>query len=138
MLVINIQKGIFGQIFVAPPKLYCSVNLFLLSVTGLVSPWVTVLISLDRFIAIYYPFKVHIYCTRIRTYVTILAFTTLACLFSIPYFYNIMSDVFNTDQEHMCQLVFVNVLIFVFKWSVKYILHHPAIHYHSYIKHNDN
>ena len=115
MAVINIRKEIFGQIFIGPSILHCSVSMFLLSVTGIASSWVTVLISLERFIALYYPFKVKIYCTKTRTFVTLMVLTIFACLYSLPYFY--IADVVSSDQKHECRNIFENVIAFVFKCS---------------------
>ena len=115
MGVIYIRKEIFGQISFGPSILHCSVSMFLLSVTGIASSWVTVLISLERFIALYYPFKVKIYCTKTRTYVAIIILTILACLFSLPYFY--ITDVVSSNQEHKCRNTFTTVSALVFKCS---------------------
>ena len=85
MSVINIQRGIFGQLFIKSSLLHCRINIFLIHVSGTVSSWITVFISLERYIAIYHPFKIHIYCTKRRTYLTILALTIITCC--VPFFY---------------------------------------------------
>ena len=92
--VINIQRGIFGEILIKPSLLYCRFNIFFNFVTGIVSSWITVLISFERYIAIFYPFKVHIYCTKKRMLVAILIITILACTSQIPLFFT-------------CSLVFI-------------------------------
>ena len=117
---INIQTGIFGQMFVGPSTLHCSLNISLLSVAGLLSSWVTVLISIERFIAIYFPFKVHLYCTKMRTYITIIAMTFLVSLYSIPYFY--ISGVTSSDRGPICQIIVKSALILAFRCST-YIIY---------------
>ena len=62
--VINSGRGIFGQMLLKPSLLHCRFNSFVLSIGGFGSSWVTVFISVERYIAVFfYPFKVHIYCT---------------------------------------------------------------------------
>ena len=111
--VVNIQTGIFGQLGIGPSTLHCSLNNFLFHGGSLVSSWVTVLISLERFIAIYYPFKVHIFCTKMRMYGTTIALTILAFLSLIPYFY--ISAVNSSDHGPECQILLKNVLVMIFK-----------------------
>ena len=52
------------------------------------------LISFERYIAIFYPFKVHIYCTKKRMLVAVFTITILACASQIPLFFT-------------CSLVFI-------------------------------
>ena len=111
--VVNIEIGIFGQLVIGPSKLHCSLNNVLLHGGNLVSSWVTVLISLERFIAIYYPFKVNIFCTKVRMNGTTVALTILAFLFLIPYFY--ISDVRSTDQGPECTIPLKTDLVLIFK-----------------------
>ena len=110
---VNIQTGIFGQLGIGPSTLHCSLNRFFLHGSSLVSSWLTVLISLERFIAIYNPFKVHILCTKVRMNGTIMALNILAVLFLIPNFY--ISDVRSTDQGLKCQLILKTDLVMIFK-----------------------
>ena len=87
MCVINAQKGLFGQLFIRPSLLYCRFTLFFVYVSGTLSSWVTVLISLERYIAIFHPFKVHIYCTKKHTYLAIMALVIVTNTGCIPFFY---------------------------------------------------
>ena len=98
--VINIQRGIFGEILIRPSLLYCRFNIFLKLVMGIVSSWVTVLISFERYIAISYPFKVHIYCTKNKMLVAVIIITILACTSQIPVFFT-CSLIF-IDQRPKC------------------------------------
>ena len=88
-LLTNIEKqrGIFGITFVGPSLLHCRLSMFLSFTTSTISSWITVFIALERFIAVYCPFRVHIICTRMKVYFTILVITTLSCVASIPFFY---------------------------------------------------
>ena len=88
------QRGIFGEILIKPSLLYCRFIFFFTHVTGIMSSWVTVLISVERYIAIFYPLKAHIYCTKKRTLVTVIIITILACTSQIPLFFT-------------CSLVFI-------------------------------
>ena len=88
-LLVNIDKqtGMFGMTFFGPSLLHCRLSMFLLFATSIISSWITVFIALERFIAVYHPFKVHIICTRMKLYFTILVMTILSCVASILFFY---------------------------------------------------
>ena len=98
--VIHFLRGIFGELLIKPSLLYCRLTIFCIYVTGIVSSWVTVLISLERYIAIFYPFKVHIYCTKKRMLVAFIIISFLACTSQIPLFFT-CSLVF-IDQQPRC------------------------------------
>ena len=98
--VINYQRGIFGEIFFKPSLLHCRFNFFFLFVSGIGSSWVTVFISFERYIAVCYPFKVHIYCTRRRLLSAVFALTILICICAIPVFYT--CSVIIIDQRPIC------------------------------------
>ena len=87
LVTIENQRGIFGITFFGPSLLHCRSSMFLLFATNTISSWITVFIALERFIAVYCPFKVHIICTRKKAYFTILVITTLSCVASVPFFY---------------------------------------------------
>ena len=116
MAIINIREGIFGQILVGPSTLHCSLSRFLNLVSGLVSSWITVLISIERFIAIYYPFKVHIYCTKMKSCMIISSITIFACLSAVPFFY--ISKVINSENGPDCQIVFTGTLVLAYRLVV--------------------
>ena len=85
--VVHGLRGIFGELIIKPSLLYCRFTIFCIYVTGIVSSWVTVLISFERYIAIFYPFRVHIYCTKTRMLVAVIIITILACASQIPLFF---------------------------------------------------
>ena len=87
LVTIEMQRGIFGITFFGPSLLHCRLSTFLLFATSTISSWITVFIALERFIAVYCPFKVHIICTRMKAYFTIVVITTLSCVASVPFFY---------------------------------------------------
>ena len=87
MLIINVQRGLFGRLFIQPSLLYCRLMIFSVYISGTLSSWVTMLISLERYIAICHPFKVHIYCTKKHTYLAIIALVAITSTGCIPFFY---------------------------------------------------
>ena len=109
---LNTRKEIFGLTLVGSSILHCSLNRFLLTISGLVSSWVTVLISLERFIAIYYPFKVHIYCTKKRSYIIIVTLTVFASIGAIPLFF--ISAVVSSGNGYDCQVAFTSGLVLAY------------------------
>ena len=62
---ISCQRRIFCEILFGPSLLNCRLNVFFVYVFVIATTWVTVFISLERYIAIIHPFKVHVYCTKI-------------------------------------------------------------------------
>ena len=100
LLTVEKQKGIFWEMFIGPSLLHCRLTVFFLYATSTVSSWITVFISLERFIAIFYPFKVHIFCTIWKAYFTILVITVLGLLSSTPFFYT--CSVFPVGEIQAC------------------------------------
>ena len=96
---IDIWDIIFSDTFL----LYCHLKYFILWLTGIVSSWIAVLISLERYIAIYYPFKVHVYCTKKNTFITTLSLTILISIGLIPIFY--ANSVKIVDQRQICVFI---------------------------------
>ena len=112
LAVINGQIGIFGQFLIEPSVVHCSLNNFLLYVCGVVSSWVTVLISLDRFIAIYFPLKAHIYCTKKRSCLIVLALFIISCSWLVPMLF--ISKITLTDQGLSCTVIWNGPLQMLF------------------------
>ena len=100
LVVIEKQKGIFGTILIGPSLLHCRISVFFLYATSIASSWITVFIAVERFIAIFYPFRVHIICSRRVSYVTILAIVILALVIPIPFFYG--CSVYSADGIYDC------------------------------------
>ena len=73
--------------------IFCIVR-FMLYFSAAVSSWLIVLISSERYIAVFYPLKAHIYCTRKKTFFAILAVLIMISIFSLPtlLFSNIMKE----------------------------------------------
>ena len=99
-VVINSGRGIFGQMLLKPSLLHCRFNSFVLSIGGFGSSWVTVFISVERYIAVFYPFKVHIYCTKKRMLSAVFVLTSLICICTIPVFFS--CSVIIIDQQPTC------------------------------------
>ena len=108
--VINLET--FGQTFIGPSVIQCSITFFLHYVCGVASSWVTVLISLERFIAIHFPFKVHIYCTKKRSCVTVVVLFIIVCSCLVPLLY--ISKVSLTDQGLSCTIIWNGHLRMIF------------------------
>ena len=119
LTVIDLQPGLFGHLF-HPSEVHCSLNNYLRLICGLVSSWVTVFLTLERFVVIYFPFKVHIYCTKAKTCATVIVLTILSCFCLVPSFY--FSTVGLSDPGPTCkinlkgnlQMIFMLSLVFVY------------------------
>ena len=118
---INSRRGIFGEILLKPSLLHCRFNSFLMSIGGLGSSWVTVLISVERYIAVFYPFKVHIYCSKKRMLSAVVVLTILICICAIPVFST--GSVIIIDQQPKCNYYGNSTptdTYFHFIWSICY------------------
>ena len=113
MSKVNVQKNVFGQMLFGPSMVHCSLTRFLLSMSDLVSSWLTVLISVERFIAIYYPFKVHIYCTKKISHIVIITMAIIACLGAIPVFF--VSAVLSSDNGYDYRITFSSGLVLAYR-----------------------
>ena len=80
-LVICLRLIILAKIigFFLLPLFICLVNIAM-SVCSILSSWLLVLISIERFIAVFFPFKVHIYCSIKTTYISICVFALFALI----------------------------------------------------------
>ena len=83
-----------------PSLLFCRITFFVRFVSGIVSSWISVLISVERFIAIYHPFKVHIYCTKRITFTTMISLTLLTSFGLLPFFFT--SSIKVSDWNQTC------------------------------------
>ena len=79
-----IQPGVFGHLF-GPAVIVCRMFLFLMLSCGMMSSWLVVLISVERYIAIFYPLKVHLYLTLKRMYLLICCLTLISCISKVYY-----------------------------------------------------
>ena len=84
----------------------------------LASSWITVFIAVERFIAICFPFKIHVLCNRKTSSITLLVITTLALIASTPFLQ--AGSVFLVWGNYVCRLKSENlhtdfiVVIFVY------------------------
>ena len=76
---------------------FCLVD-FIMSVCSIMSSWLLVLISIERFIAVFFPFKVHIYCSIKRTYISICVFALFALIGCMDGLLDCSSDVRNSNS----------------------------------------
>ena len=121
MSVINSERGLFGQLIIGPSLLHCRFTIFFIYVNGIVSSWVTVFISLERYIAIYHPFKVHIYCTKMNTYMTVIALKIITCIGCIPFFYG--CSVRLVDNMPECEVSWQNAEYDIISKSIIFTFH---------------
>ena len=97
LVIIQKQRGIFGT-----SLLHCRLNVFLLFAMDLTSSWITVFIAVERFIAIFFLLKAHIFCTRRTSYIAILVITTLAMMASAPFLF--ACSVLPVGDNFVCRL----------------------------------
>ena len=118
LVIIQKQRGIFGTILIGPSLLHCQLSVFLLFAMDLTSSWITVFIAVERFIAIFFPLKAHIFCTNRTSYIAILILTTLALMASAPFLF--ASSVLPVGDNFVCRLKSENpgtdfiVVIFIY------------------------
>ena len=62
----------------------CRISTYLYYTMGIISSWLLVSISLERYIAVFYPLKINILCTMKRTYMTMLFLVMFASVSSLP------------------------------------------------------
>ena len=94
-IMVLIQEGIYRCIFLPDSLILSQLMTFLTFGVGTISSWLIVLISLERFIAVYYPLKVKIYCTMKRLYVSILILCIVSFLVSIAFFFTCSVKIIN-------------------------------------------
>ena len=81
-----LQLGLLGS-YLSPSLLSCRILMCIGQSSGTISSWMVVLISVERFFAIFYPFKVHIYLSMKRTYITIVCISVTICLSEAYYLF---------------------------------------------------
>ena len=62
----------------------CRILTYFYYTVGIISSWLLVSISLERYIAVFYPLKINILCTMKRTYMTTLFLVMFASVSSLP------------------------------------------------------
>ena len=77
-----LQPGVFGHIF-GQALLACRVLMYIVQSSGTMSSWIVVLISIERFTAINYPLKVHIYFSMKRSCILILCLVIFICVVKV-------------------------------------------------------
>ena len=121
-ITITTKMQSFFEIFPDKFLLYCRLMFYILNVAGIVSSWISVLISLERYIAIYYPFKVHIYCTKKNTYITILSLTISTSIGLIPIFYTHSVKILEPNQTCLPTVADAASMV---NWCITFILYCP-------------
>ena len=65
----------------------CRISTYFYYTMGIISSWLLVSISLERYIAVFYPLKINILCTMRKTYMTMLFLVMFASVSSMPIFF---------------------------------------------------
>ena len=82
--------------------LFCRIISLMYITAGIISVWLLVFISLERFIAVFFPLKVNIYCTMKRTYILISVLTILGFVSAAPLLFTGTSK--NVDGRISCSM----------------------------------
>ena len=82
-----LRSGVFGHIFGQALSL-CRVLVFFSQSSQIMSSWMVVLISIERFMAVVYPLKVHIYLSIKRSCFLILFLYVLICVSSVYFLFS--------------------------------------------------
>ena len=99
-------KELFGRIF-GESILSCQILTFLAPCSGLFSSWLIDLVSVKRFIAVFFPLKVHIYFTLKRSYILMALVAIMSCISSVSYLFVVNIDV--KDGYPYCQYEWASV-----------------------------
>ena len=103
-----IQPGVFGHLF-GPAVIVCRIFLFLMLSCGMMSSWLVVFISVERYIAILYPLKVRLYLTLKRMNILICCLTLITFISKV--YYLLTSYVISFNGIPVCILEGNNVRI---------------------------
>ena len=134
---ITFQRGLFGHLFIKPSLPQCRLNTFFLYVFAIISSWITVFMSLERYIALYYPFKVHIYCTKMHTSFGIIVLKIVTCISCIPCFYSCY--IRWLDGMHVCRTFGENSKHIIISMSNFFsTLQHSSFYSDYHFKHFDD
>ena len=78
------KNGIYGLLPLSSSLWLCSSIMFGMVCARNVSSWLIVFITVERFIAIFHPFKVHVYCTVRRSITAISLLVIVMCMIIFP------------------------------------------------------
>ena len=89
-----VQPGVFGHLF-GPAVTVCRIFSFLMLSCGAMSSWTVVLVSVERYIAIFYPLKVHLYLTLKRIHILMCCLILITCTTKVYYLLKSHIVIFN-------------------------------------------
>ena len=89
-----VQPGVFGHLF-GPAVTVCRIFSFLMLSCGTMSSWTVVLVSVERYIAIFYPLKVHLYLTLKRIHILMCCLILITCTSKVYYLLKSHIVIFN-------------------------------------------
>ena len=96
-----LQLGLLGN-HLSPSLMFCRIFLFICQSSATMSAWMVVLISVERFIAIFYPLKVHIFLSMKRTYIIISCVGVLICISKVYHLFS--SSIFTYSNMTVCYI----------------------------------
>ena len=120
--VASIRRGLFGILGLGQSLTLCRIFIFVLYMSSTMSSWMVVLVSIGRFVAIYYPLRIHIYCTLKRIYIVILLIIVVSCVTSIPYFFS-CSVVVTNKGKGGCRSIGANDKLNLFNSITSFFLY---------------
>ena len=86
----------------------CRLNVFFYYSTGIISSWLLVLISLERYVSVFYPLKIKVLCTVRRTYGMMLVLVVISSLSSLPILFT--CSILYENGTPICRFVGSNVI----------------------------
>ena len=120
--VASIRRGLFGIFGLGQSLTLCRIFIFVLYMSSTMSSWMVVLVSIERFVAVYYPLRVHTYCTLKRIYIVILVMVIASCVTSIPYFFSCSVSVTNKGIP-ACKSIGSNDILNLFNSITSFFLY---------------
>ena len=90
--------------------LFCRLCILMYYTTGIISSWLLVCIALERYIAVSYPLKAITYCTKKRTYVTILVIIIFSLASGVPILFTCSIQKVDLEGRVLCNIAGSNAI----------------------------
>ena len=126
-----IHPGVFGKVF-GHAHIACRILSFLVLSFETMSSWIIVLISTERYIAIFYPLKVRFYITLKRISFVIFCLTLVICVSNVYYLLTSYIMTFNVtpvcvlDGQNLEYNVIFSILTGLFYSFIPFLHHHNS------------
>ena len=109
------QYGVYTLLVFSQSIWTCRGINFILFSSTTVSSWLIVLISIERFIAVFYPLRAHMYCTKRNLLVTIAIVFVIIHMFYVPLLFT--GQITHVNNMHVCN-VFVSETLLISIYGV--------------------